>query len=89
MTIYHEIAAERQRQIAKGYDAAHDDDHRLGQIASAAAAHALMASPWLVLAKDVYPWTPDGLSADTAPREHLVMAAAMLVAEIERLDRAE
>ena len=40
MTIYDEIEVRRAQQIAKGYDAAHDDEHTNGEIAKAASAYA-------------------------------------------------
>jgi hypothetical protein len=72
-----EIAAERRRQIeAEGFDADHDSgaDHRMGQLARAASAYAYYA----------------GLSDKEREdrRRDLIKAAALIVAEIERLDRA-
>lgn len=85
MIVIEEIKAERLRQIAKGYDAAHDDEHAKGEIAQAAATLALyhIDRP---TALNVWPWGPDGWRAGT-PRGDLIKAAAMLVAEVERLDR--
>lgn len=88
MTILDEIAAERRRQVAKDYDAAHDDKHALGEIGSAAAACALMASGRITLARDAWPWREDLLSEHT-PRQLLISAAALCIAEIERRDRQE
>jgi hypothetical protein len=79
MTAIEEIAAERLRQIAKGYDAAHDDEHDKHEIANAAAALALN---W----PGNWPWSMHSWP-DSDRRTQLVMSAAMLVAEIERLDR--
>ena len=86
-----DVVAERQRQIAsEGYSAAHDDDHRVGELAAAAACYSMSAVedeyvddiitrlwPWSKMA-----WKPKTL------REDLVRGAALLIAEIERLDRA-
>ena len=80
-----EILAERQRQIAKGYDAAHDDDHSTFEISTVAAAVALGASDHL--SGDVPDWA-DYIIEKHGTRQRLVIAAALLVAEIERLDRA-
>lgn len=81
-----DVLAERQRQIGAGYDAAHDDEHVDGEIARAAAAYALHDS-----ASDAPPrcW-PFGSHEFRAGarRANLVKAAAMLLAEVERLDRA-
>lgn len=88
MTVLKEIAAERRRQVVKGYDAAHDDAHTGGQIAQAAAAFALSASGKSTTALMCWPWSKhdfdDGIGRS---RENLIKAAAMAVAEIERLDR--
>ncbi len=93
-SIYAEIDQRRQKQIAKGYDAAHDDQHSKGEIALGAAAYCEAAAR-----SDVYvrigrasafplrwPWKPSEFKSE-GPRENLLKAAAMIVAEIERLDR--
>lgn len=73
--IMREIAQERDRQILKGYDAAHDDQHTHREI--------IAAPGWGVV---------DRLAAmfvsDADYRERLVEAAAQIIAEIERVDRA-
>jgi hypothetical protein len=100
MTILEEVAAERRRQIAEGYDAAHDDRHKDGSIARAAGAYALHEQSALVLlgppsrpyrsrmvsAVWWWPWNQESYQPG-APRERLIKAAALIVAEIERLDR--
>lgn len=91
-----EIAAERKRQIGKeGWDREHDDEHIDGALARAGACYAANASaslrgdckgipphqsigcPW-----SIEWWKPKG------PRRDLIRAAALIVAEIERLDRS-
>lgn len=97
-----EIAKERERQIAaEGYSEAHDDAHRHGELAFAAGAHALRAAnlnrpkaavlpaqlgPAAIYSGDLWPadW---GVMKLHDQRRSLVIAAALLVAEIERLDR--
>ena len=82
-TVLQEIGAERARQIGKEYDAEHDDQRpeqplfvrALGQLADADILVAYGKS-----------FLQDG--AFRAARRHMVQAAALLVAEIERLDRA-
>lgn len=96
--ITEEIGAERLRQInGEGYDPAHDDELANGEIACGAAAYAwsgslhgtarikhivdtdhLIAHLWPFVAQHFKP---------TRPRRDLIKAAAMLVAEIGRLDR--
>lgn len=103
MTVIDEIVAERQRQITeKNYDSAHDDEHNQGEIAMAAACYAAPVPIYRVYAQErsysfINPW-PWYLIYDKRPipaqgyagkprRTLLIQAAAMLVAEIERLDR--
>jgi hypothetical protein len=76
------VADERHRQIAKGYDAAHDDAHTKGEIA-----HAVED------ALHDYNWPNHPPRSLWVRREHdpirsLIIFAAMLVAEAERLERA-
>lgn len=85
-----EIADERGRQIAKGYDPLHDDAHTDDALADAAAylAHSEEWRPY----DDGGPTFPDWAEHIAAKWNHdrrrqLVIAAALLVAEIERLDR--
>jgi hypothetical protein len=75
-----DIAAERHRQRrVEGYHPLHDDTHCDGELARAAAAYItgdITLWPW-----DRTYWKPKTRRSD------LVRAAALLVAEIERLDR--
>lgn len=84
-----EVAAERRRQIEKGYDATHDDMHTEGEIARAAAVYAAGGGIFKVSAlqvpQQVWPYRWEYKPGDQ--RTNYVHAAAMLVAEIERLDR--
>ncbi len=94
------IAAERQRQIsAEGYDAAHDDEHDTGELALAAGVYALYAAmtplerdfaarygPNLYGTGGLWPWDHADLKL-TTHRADLIKAGALIVAEIERLDR--
>lgn len=86
MSAIDDIAAERKRQIeVEGYDARHDDAHTDHSLAVAAACYATNCG------LDTYPpadwpwdwkwWKPKNL------RQELVVAGALIVAEIERLDR--
>ncbi|TIL36198.1 hypothetical protein [Mesorhizobium sp.] len=78
-----DIAAERQRQIdAEGWTPEHDDDHDTGEMAQAAACyliHDLFLGTW--------PWDLVWFKP-TDRRRDLVKAGALIIAEIERLDRA-
>ncbi|MEO0034254.1 MAG: hypothetical protein RLZZ501_277 [Pseudomonadota bacterium] len=93
--VLEEIAAERRRQIeVEGFDSAHDDDtNEDGALARAAGCYALTAgAPYRVLAEAKipptgWPWARDWWKPTTRRRD-LIVAAALIVAEIERLDRA-
>jgi len=83
-----DVAAERYRQLyEEGWTPKHDDAHTDRAIAKAAACYALAAAgtdtnylpalwPW-----DSGWWKPRGA------RENLVRAAALILAEIDRIDR--
>lgn len=90
MTALEDIAAERKRQIeVEGWTPDHDDKHDDESLIQAAAAYCLMAAELPQSATDVWPygWGSKWLKS-TEPRRDLVKAAALIVAEIERLDRA-
>lgn len=95
-----EISKERQRQIEKeGYSQSHDDEHGDGSIADAAACYAatsdFLFQPVAVSEAgaritDVWPWHPDSNKKQNHSRKRqLVMAGAMILAELERIERAE
>lgn len=93
MTVLEDIAIERRRQIeVEGWSPEHDADYKNGEMARAAAAYAL-GSTWTPQMRSgdapvVWPWEVRWWKP-TTPRRDLVKAAALLVAEIERLDRLE
>jgi hypothetical protein len=87
-----DIAAERRRQVeAEGWTAEHDDEHHTsGELAKAAACYATgnnrltvngTKGPHFIWTWGRERWKPSD------PRRNLVKAAALIVAEIERLDR--
>jgi hypothetical protein len=85
-----DVAAERRRQIeAEDWTPEHDDEHEDGELALAGAAYAVVgytdagpseAPAW-------WPWDAEWWKPKDK-RRNLVKAAALLLAEIERLDRA-
>lgn len=97
MTAIEDIAAERQRQITvEGWTAEHDDTHRSGEMADAAACYAMRpgargtftgSSPERLIWQRLWPWSKDWWKPKDRRRD-LIRAAALIVAEIERLDRA-
>ncbi len=82
-----DIAAERRRQIEKGFGYDHDDEHDNGDLARAAICYAADGSQKLDCIAWLAPWGQDPFTT-TDRRADLIRAAALLVAEVERLDRA-
>lgn len=83
-----DVLAERQRQVdVEGYLFEHDDEHEGGEIAEAAAAMAL-ASSNCTTAFNLWPWGLESFKVK-GYRDNLVRAGALIIAELERLDRAE
>ena len=81
------IAAERQRQIeAEGWTPEHDDEHGAGEMAAAAACYALNAAGCGCEVARNWPWDGSWWKPTTSRRD-LVKAGALILAEIERLDR--
>ncbi len=83
-----DVLAARQRQItAEGWTPEHDDAHGSREMAVAAACYALGATFVSGSHIDIWPWD----SSWWKPRDdrrNLVRAGALILAEIERLDRA-
>jgi len=89
-----DVLAERRRQIeAEGWTPEHDDEHDGGELACAAAAYALDAGDKLdQRPPDFWPWyggRPREVRwwKPSDRRRNLVKAGALILAEIERLDR--
>lgn len=86
-----EIAEERRRQIAvEGWSAEHDDKHIHGELAIVAALYGLPEHLRAAIrgVRQLFPATWDLSSwKPTTRRRDLVKAAALICAEIERLDR--
>lgn len=91
------VLIERQRQIsAEGWSTGHDDHHVRGELGLAAALYALPYESGMLEQDDFirldmlleigFDWK---LKPETDRRKRLVKAAALILAEIERLDRAE
>jgi hypothetical protein len=92
-TILDEIGAERERQITQeGWTSIHDDAHDKGEMAHAAGTYALANHSRLLWIGGnevplTWPWSKRWWKPKDR-RRNLVMAAALIVAEIERLDRS-
>lgn len=100
MSVIDEIAAERARQInTEGWSTNHDDNHVEGDLANAAACYAAdrrVFKAELLAGRgyetywsygDLWPWA-DKWWKPKDRRHDLIRAGALIVAEIERLDRA-
>ncbi len=86
-----DVLTERARQIEEeGYTSDHDDKHEIGELADAAACYARNAGAcgwaggW---PGEGWPWAHECWKPST-PRHDLVKAGALILAEIDRLDRA-
>lgn len=89
-----DVLAERRRQVeAEGWTPEHDDEHGEGELPAAAASYAIDACGIALghASKDhppsVWPWDRQWWKPQGA-RRNLVKAGALILAEIERLDRA-
>lgn len=86
-----DVMAERRRQIeAEGWSVEHDDLYVDSELTAAAACYALAESGWerkvLTPLSMLWPWSPMWWKPSSR-RRNLVKAAALILAEIERLDR--
>ena len=90
-----DVQAERRRQVAaEGWTPEHDNEYDHGQMARAAACYALAGSSaaddktTALQVSLAWPWDQQWWKPRTA-RDNLVRAGALVLAEIERLDRAQ
>lgn len=83
---WRDVLSERQRQInAEGWTPEHDDAHTDGALAKAAACYAANAGDQRI--PKTWPWQARFWKPG-ATRRMLVKSGALILAEIERLDRA-
>ena len=95
-----DVLAERRRQIeVEGWTPEHDDAHAEGDLAAAAACYALASTQYGPTPASAYDRERERYITETWPwaaawwkprgqRRDLVKAAALALAEIERIDRA-
>lgn len=84
-----DVLAERYRQIAaEGWTPEHDDEHDDGSLAAAAACYALGDQAGELPAGWPQSWDESWWRPSADARRNLVKAGALILAEIERLDRA-
>lgn len=86
-----DVLEERLRQVEKeGWTTDHDDAHEAGELVAAAATYALSAvlpglrTRWF---SRFWPWDR-GWFKPKNPRRDLIRATALMLAEIDRMDRA-
>lgn len=87
-----DVLAERRRQVeVECWMPAGDDEYTRCQLARAAATYAAHAAFGSSESKQFYGclWPFPGIPKTSTPRRDLVKAGALILAEIERLDRAE
>ena len=86
-----DVVEERRRQVeAEGWTPDHDDEHAPGEMSQAAACYAKYGD-WAAYrntAPNDWPWHESWWKPSDS-RRNLVKAAALILAEIERLDRIE
>ncbi|WP_352474201.1 hypothetical protein [Citrobacter koseri] len=83
-----DVIAERQRQKAvEGWTSEHDDKYGKSQLLWASSCYVLNTiQPFNRIPMD-WPWAPEWWKP-TGPRRDLVKAGALILAELERIDRA-
>lgn len=83
-----DVIAERQRQRAiEGWTSEHDDAYQNSELADAAACYAINAHNQGFSTPANWPWAPEWWKQSGARRD-LVKAGALILSEIERIDRA-
>lgn len=82
-----DVVLERQRQISgEHYSLSRDDGYAAGELARAASVYARLAGQPGTMSTD-WPWAPHAFKPSADRRRDLVKAGALILAEIERLDR--
>ncbi|EDA7033181.1 hypothetical protein [Salmonella enterica] len=83
-----DVISERQRQQSvEGWTPEHDNAYQNSELADAAACYAIHAHNQGFSTPAHWPWSPDWWKQSGARRD-LVKAGALILAEIERIDRA-
>jgi hypothetical protein len=83
-----DVISERQRQRSvEGWTSEHDDAYQNSELADAAACYAIHAHNQGFSTPAHWPWAPEWWKQSGARRD-LVKAGALILAEIERLDRS-
>jgi len=81
------ITAERERQVGvEGWSTEHDDRHTAGELSQAAAVYAAGEMLKDKMGYNIWPWSYAPKLSKPRLRQ-LEIAAALIIAEIERLER--
>lgn len=90
-----DVLTERREQVRQGHSADNDDKLIAGELAQAGALYALFSTMfqlqryrWEVV-REWFPKAGAWVYVNKSPRRALVVAAALLIAEIERIDRRD
>ncbi|HHJ1629963.1 TPA: hypothetical protein ACQGUS_003482 [Pseudomonas aeruginosa] len=85
-----DVQSERRRQInVEGWTPEHDDKHETGTLASAAGCYAMFSLAYPAGdPSHFWPWDKSWWKPSPDGRRNMVKAGALILAEIERLDRA-
>ncbi|EMM7231840.1 hypothetical protein RJO55_002073 [Enterobacter hormaechei] len=86
-----DVLAERQRQQSvEGWTPEHDDQYEDGELVDAAACYAQDSSLWDCAGEPPcdWPWPDEWWKPTNDMRRNLIKAGALILAEIERRDRA-
>lgn len=91
-TAVRDVTVERLRQQkVEGWTPEHDDEHDMFELARAGACYALLAAgyqPDHEIIRKLWPF-PEEIKPSAKRRRDLVKGASLVIADIERLDRAE
>jgi hypothetical protein len=79
------IQNEREKQVQKGWTPEHDDLHTRGELAYAAVSYAVWGQSGFV--PTFWPWQKEEWKPEIDPIDTLAKAGALIVAEIERIQR--
>ncbi|QFU01240.1 hypothetical protein FIU83_06270 [Halomonas sp. THAF5a] len=88
---YLDVYRERMRQLStESFSRERDDGYQHGELANAAASYAHHADTGRgsTASTAIWPWADKWWKPSADPRRNLVKAGALILAEIERLDRA-
>lgn len=90
--VVRDILKERIRQVVdEKFDSTHDDDQTNNSLSSAAACYAITERHYIskeIALRELWPWDNKWWKPKDQ-RSNLIRAAALIIAEIERLDRKD